>query len=314
VVTVSSEEQAAYRDWLSLSLIRAPEATLTALVQAYSPVKVREAKQWITLAATLSSPPEEEPLPDGPGPACAWCGRTSPPAGLKDETIPGSKPEYACRGHWEECNRARQARLAKPPARVGAAPLAPHQRVLAEELKRRRDERLAAWRVQSAGYRETQWQRPGTVSGYHGQAFEHEPAWLTPLREDAEELLLSYGIVHDQVSAWVELASQVDEGELTLELTRVKGSDGAAAVPPLTPPFCNPWAHTIAGGAHIGHLISGQGAAWAAGAHGGVSHPQEPTHPQGWEKMQDGRRGGGDPRSRKRARRRHYLMGSMLRR
>jgi hypothetical protein len=219
-----------------------------------------------------------------------------------------------------DCDAARKARqegsgrpdttrvVSAPAERAAPAPQgpAPHQERLQELVKQR------------PGYQT----RLGKVSGYIGHEVVYQPqrhqelrgykgpAWLSTAVDNAELVLTGYDISCSEVSAWLTLAEAVEErSDELLALSRVSGRDGAST-PPLVRPFSAErfhWGHTIRGGASTGHLISGQGAAWAQASHGGVSHPQEPTHPQGWQKLQDQRRGGADPRSRKPRKRRHYL-------
>lgn len=251
---MNEAEREAWRQWVTSALEHHPEAIAAALTATYTPVRIAAAQSTLALARALAVDPDERWIePDGPGPACSFCGRTG--ASLRDDTVHGSRPEWSCTDE-AACHRVRQDKLAG--LDVTALPagddLATHQRHL-EKLIGKRQGYYRQVGFKGRGYigHEVVYQ-PQRHEELHGH---HAPAWLTPLADDAASTLDGLDIARECIALAIAQAEEDDD------LVALAG-------PPLTEPFIparSGWWHpTLADPAHRGHLVGAADRDWMLGA------------------------------------------------
>jgi hypothetical protein len=186
------------------------------------------------------------PVPDGPGPSCAYCGRTDPPGGLQDYGVPGN-PEHEC-SDPAGCGQAHETALKfwidqqYPTVANGGT---------WDRVERTPWGMIALWRQPAAA----------KALGFPGLALSApepapEPVVVTPL-EAGEDPVGEDFIRREQAAR--EAVRRVTDAladEMLLSLTAADGPLPETADDPVTvPPSPSPaidfgaanWSHTIAG-------------------------------------------------------------------
>jgi hypothetical protein len=111
---VTPDEQAAWRDHISLSLARDPAGTILTLTKTYSRDEIREAQHDASLVA---------PIPDEHKPGehtCNWCDRTAEHAADGFQADSDGPGDHHCADE-QDCDRHRQRQLAAWAAKWAAA-------------------------------------------------------------------------------------------------------------------------------------------------------------------------------------------------
>ena len=229
--------------WVAMGLARDPEGIIARMVQVFPESRLRRAAA--VLERTPGTGPEPWPEPDGPGPACNWCGRIAPEGGLTTVYPPPPRPAAWTADPGPGGIPAFRPVYPEPVAEADGD-THPHCRDEAA-CQRERDSRLPEWRRhQYPGWRPTL----------------RELAALARAKEEARDLLACATAAGYAIRGWLELQDQVSAAEA--DAVALSGTEDDTVALTGSEPFpwaisaMPDWAHTMRNPVNRSHTFGHQ--------------------------------------------------------